>query len=96
MTQKTPEIGKHARAQIAETLPLAIDKAIASYHEFIDNKSSEESSDFKNRHTAAKAALAHIELLMKLAGMVDLDSDERNEHVAVLLQKAKAEFDDHE
>lgn len=78
MKQKTPEIGMQTRAQIAETLPKAIERAITSYHVFTGREaSSDESKDFQNQHAAAKAALAHIELLIKLAALLnDENSDE--------------------
>jgi len=92
MKQKTPEFGADARLQIAETLPIAIEKAIHDYHRFIDEKNTEETHDFKNHHVAAKAGLAHIELLMKLATMVDaLDQGQEN-NLLELLASAKDEL----
>ncbi len=92
MKQKTPEIGAQARAQIVQTLPVAMEKTINSYHDFVDQESAEEATDFKNRHMAAKAALAHIELLIKLAGMVDAVDDSDLSHLDTLIAEAKREL----
>jgi hypothetical protein len=93
MKQKTPEIGAQARAQIAETLPQAIDKAIASYQEFMDDPDSHAAGDFKNHHTACKAALAHIELLLKLAELVNIDADDAVSNLQDLLKNAQNELE---
>jgi 3-dehydroquinate dehydratase len=95
MKQKTPEIGAQARAQIAETLPQALDKAIASYHEFMNEPNGQKSNDFKNHHVACKAALAHIELLLKLAQMVDVEMDDKINHLEDLFKNARAELEGH-
>ena len=92
MKQKTPEIGAQARTRIAETLPQAIEKAVASYHDFTDG-GGEEPKDFQSRHTAAKAALAHIELLLKLAALVEAGGDGKNSGLEELIQNAKSELD---
>lgn len=93
MNKKTPYIGVQARTQIAETLPKAIEKAIESYHGFVDNPDAEESVAFKNHHTAAKAALAHLELLMKLAALVDAVNDAQSETLTELIKNAQKELD---
>lgn len=92
MKQKTPEIERQARVQIAQTLPLAMEKAINSYHDFVDQESAEEATDFKNRHMAAKAALAHIELLIRLARMVDAGDEVDHAQLDALIAEAKREL----
>ena len=88
----TLNLSAEARTQIAETLPLALEKAITSYQDFIDGISNEKSNDYKNKQTAAKAGLAHIELLMKLAGMVDALDDGQVNNLNELLANAKGEL----
>ncbi len=95
MKQKTPEIEVQTRAQIAETLPKALDKAITSYHEFMDDGDADAAGDFKNHHAACKAALAHIELLLKLAEMVDIDADKTFNNLQVMLKNAQNELEGH-
>jgi hypothetical protein len=63
------------RQQIAEFLPDAIKKAIDSYHRFTEEDFSTEEKKFSTRHTACKVALAHIELLLKLAKWAKLSDD---------------------
>lgn len=93
MKDKIPEIGAQARAQIAENLPKAIDRALDSYHDFIDaEKTKVKSDEFKSHHAAAKTALAHIELLIKLAAMVDAMNDGDLDHIALIIQNAKTEL----
>lgn len=92
MNQKTPEIGTQARAQIADALPQAIETALSSYHAFIDNPDKKESKDFQNHHAAAKAALAHIELLIKLASIVSDESADNTADIATILADATQEL----
>ncbi len=66
------KIETQTRMQIAQFLPNALRIAIASYRSFLIKGKSEESKDFKEHQIACKAALAHIELLLKLARLADL------------------------
>lgn len=93
MKDKIPEIGAQARAQIAENLPKAIERTVDSYHTFMDTEQTKKQSDeFKSRHAAAKTALAHIELLMKLATMVEAMNEDDLNNIALLIQNAKTEL----
>jgi hypothetical protein len=94
MKQKTPEIGAQARAQIAQTLPLAMEKAIDAYHNFIDENDNKKSSEFKNRYAAAKVALSHIEMLIRLSDIVGAMDDETHNQLDVLIAEAKKELGD--
>lgn len=71
-----PEIEMRFREAIAEFLPRAIESALMSYEQFsLDHSTSNksfETSDFKAHHDACKVAIAHIELLIKLARWADL------------------------
>ena len=93
MKQKTPNMGADARARIAEALPVALEKAFTAYHDFIDGDNGGDHSDYKNKQTAAKAGLAHIELLIKLSNMVDVLDDDRAQDIVDLLSKAEAELE---
>jgi 3-dehydroquinate dehydratase len=74
-------------------LPIALEKAIESYHDFLDNPNGEEANEFKNRHNAYKAALAHIELLIKLADMVETEKDNIGDELHRILMNAKEELE---
>ncbi len=67
-----PQIETRTRTQIAEFLPNAIDTALTSYQLFSEQNISEEAKGFKAHHDACKVAIAHIELLIKLAQWADL------------------------
>jgi len=93
MKQTTPDIGTLARTQIAQTLPEALDKAITSYQDYLDNPDGQEANEFKNRHAAYKAALAHIELILKLSDIVNIENDQVMDSLAELLQNAQKELE---
>ena len=94
MKQKTPDIGSHARAQIAETLPNAIETAVLMYESFMDsNQNADTTKEYKDHVSAAKAGLAHIELLLKLAAMVDVVDENRAETIIDQIQNAQTELD---
>ena len=82
------------REQIARVLPAMIAKAINSYELFVGTmENHKESKNFHDAHRAAKVAIAHIELLIKLARWADLPdksvhgAPERDE-LAHLLERA--------
>lgn len=94
------DILQMTREQIAAFLPAAISKAAASYHEFAnrtipagtDEKSA--AKNFTEHHAACKAAITHIELLLKLArsaGMGD-DADADGAAAAALMLAAQADL----
>lgn len=72
MTEQKITIEDTTRAQVAEFLPRAMAKALASYREYMDSASFETNSNFSEVHKAAKVAISHIELLIKLAKWADL------------------------
>jgi hypothetical protein len=68
----TQTIEGASRAQIAHFLPDAISTALRSYQSFSKQDSSCEAKAFKEHHMACRVAIAHIELLLKLARWADL------------------------
>lgn len=85
-----------SREQIAEFLPEAIATALRSYHRFSQLPVAEEAKDFTDHHKACKVAVAHIELLLKLARWADLPDSKAGDHnhqilLAALMQEAEAE-----
>lgn len=70
-------IEQQTREQVAEFLPRAISKALESYHSFMKGEvfgdtAPSDAKDFSEAHKAAKVAISHIELLIKLAKWADL------------------------
>lgn len=111
-----PKIETGMRARIAEFLPCALQKAIASYETFMEKEhekdpekdpkndpekidKTQSSAEFKIHHDACKVALAHIELLVKLARWADLPDpavEGENHHrvLQTLIEQAKGEIDE--
>lgn len=83
MTEKIEHAG---REQIALFLPDAIAKALTSYHRFADNSIPDDAKGFSAHHGACKVAIAHVELLLKLARWADLpDADSEDQNTQVIL-----------
>ncbi|MFA5592579.1 MAG: hypothetical protein WC989_04615 [Micavibrio sp.] len=56
------------REQVASFLPCAIQKVFESYRSFmVKDANDTDSKKFKEQHSAGKVAVAHMELLFKLA-----------------------------
>lgn len=94
----TQTIQDQTRKQIAEFLPEAITRTLNSYYTFAKKKPSEDPKEFSSHHTACKVAIAHIELLIKLAKWAELpDETDENKNrqimLAAMMQQAQAELD---
>ena len=83
-----------SRTQIAEALPDAIETALISYRIFSTKDNTDTPKIFGEHHNACKAAIAHIELLLKLARWIDSDdqNNTKNERLRTLLLNAKDEL----
>ncbi len=84
------------RRQILRFLPSALRQALASYHTFSGNEIPEDSKGFSAHHNACKVAVAHIELLLKLANWAFREHEEEmeGEHkkaFQIMLQNAEEE-----
>lgn len=77
-----------SRARIAAFLPEAIGKALESYYAFVAQEVSDDVKAFSAHHSAGKVAIAHIELLLKLARFVDLPTRQERELRAQLAMEA--------
>ena len=85
------------RRQIAQFLPEAILTAMKSYQNFCAvTDESEDAKGFSAHHSACKAAIAHIELLTKLAKWADLPDQnghkEEDQALADILKDAEKEL----
>lgn len=80
-----------SRARVAVFLPNALAKALSSYHGFMEGTIPTDSKGFAAYHSAAKVAIAHVELLMKLAKWAEISSEKTQEDDSVLEMITKAE-----
>lgn len=96
-------IEKNTQEAIAAFLPGAIAAALLSYSRFLEEQATQEdptdAKNFKAHHDACKVAIAHIELLLKLAkginpGAVHGDGGLDRAMIAGLLISAQAEIDE--
>jgi pyrroloquinoline quinone (PQQ) biosynthesis protein C len=84
---------KALRAQISAQLETAATRVIESYRTFMnDEPDAGDARAFAAHHAACKAALAHLDLLMRLARAVGIEPDaaEGSEENARLLAEARA------
>lgn len=93
-----PRIEEETRRQIAGFLPDAISIALKSYKNFYGSEDGfETAKDFAAHHGACKAAIAHIELLIKLARWADLPDTnghkDEDMELALLIASAESELD---
>ena len=72
MTNTEESLKNLPREQLAEFLPEALRKAITSYHKHASRSITGKPDEFGNMHKDLKAAVAHIELLVKLAELAEL------------------------
>lgn len=92
-----PNIEGGMRTRIAEFLPDALASALTSYQLFLQREHAEDPKNFKAHHDACKVAIAHVELLIKLAQWADLPSaqveDESHQKMlAAMIQNAQSEL----
>lgn len=80
----TPDnlLEEKSRKQIAAFLPQAMNKTLSSYHSFMAQDVPDDAKGFSAHHSAAKVAIAHIELLLKLARWADLPQAKSSQHAA--------------
>lgn len=98
-----PQIEVQTRADIAAFLPGAIQTALDSYKMFseaqiTDDACAPTSQAFKAHHDACKVAIAHIELLIKLARWADLpdpkvEDEVQQKMLAQVIDSANAELE---
>lgn len=86
-----PPVTKAVRERITKFLPQALHAAIDSYHKFSDFDVPNDTKSFSAHHTAAKIAIAHIELLIKLAAWADIEATSTNSELATWIQLAETE-----
>lgn len=90
-------IQNDARLRIARILPDAIARALTSYQNFLQQSVPADAKEFAAYHNACKVAIAHIELLIKLARWAELPdatAENHNEQIllAAMMQEAEGEL----
>lgn len=86
------QIEQETRLHIAQFLPQAIARTLDSYHQFSSEDIPDDAKGFSAHHSACKVAIAHIELLIKLAKWADLtESDSVSETHKEQLSKMMAD-----
>lgn len=68
------KIDEITRRQVARFVPEALQKAVDSYNGFMGREIGTEPKNFAEHHSAGKVALAHIDLILKLAKWADIDT----------------------
>ncbi len=89
------QIEEDMRLHISEALPAALITAMESYQFFLEREIPDEAKEFKAHHEACKVAIAHIELLIKLAQWADLikdDDQEDHKFLRMMIENANAEI----
>lgn len=82
------------RASVTEFLPDALSKALNSYQDFSEREyENEKPKAFKEHHDSCKAAISHVELLLKLAEKFDVLGSETfdDNALAVMIESARSE-----
>ena len=90
----SPTIEDQTREEIAKLLPQAIQKTLESYHRFTSSNIEETVKEFSAYHTACKAAIAHLDLLLKLARWAEGHENDQNSTADLenLIHSAKADL----
>ena len=86
------------RARLREVLPDALTKTMDSYHAFIDGECDEKAAkNFSAHHAAGKAAIAHLEALLKLASSIGMSKgdDDGSQKIKALIEDAQREICDY-
>ncbi len=95
MTQD--QIKALTRQNVGEFLPDAISKALDSYYVFMDQAVPDDAKGFAAHHSACKVAIAHVELLLKLAKWAELpeektDNQQVQYDLAAMMANAEKEL----
>ncbi len=85
---------KPLQSDVSDCLQKAISKALDSYHCFMEQDAPEDAKGFTAHHNAAKVAIAHVELLLKIAKSSSCSKDTENNEAefVALLKEAEEEL----
>ncbi len=97
MVARLPKSLKTLKKQLLKTLPERIAEVIADYEEFASLETPEDAKGFAAHHAACKAAIAHVELLLKLAKWSEGENFTQNgEDAEALIAKARSALEEME
>lgn len=92
-----PSPQEAVREKIARYLPDAIEKAIQSYRQFYGTPEIQDAKSFSAHHSACRAAIGHIELLLKLANWAHLPRPDTDDAVlANIIKQAQGTLDSYQ
>lgn len=81
-------------------LPDAIDRVIHTYNDFVTQDLSLDAKEFSNHHSACKAAINHLESLLKILKNTSVDQQDTNKiqptDISLLIQRAKQDLENYE
>jgi hypothetical protein len=81
------------RRQLAQDLPRRVRTALAGYERFTADEPPADSKGFAAWHAAAKAALAHVEALVKLVRWAECGAADPEDGLGRLLAEARQAID---
>ena len=89
---------EETKKNLSSFLPYAIDKVLKSYQDFLDTYDPKNSKDFSAHHSAGKAAINHLELLLKLSKQVGVDEEMslESENSQILFKELKKRIEEHQ
>ncbi len=94
MAPRSPKSLKTLKKHLLKTLPKQIATVIADYEEFSSLKAPDDPKGFAAHHAACKTAIAHVDLLLKLAKWTEGENlQENTENLVDLIAKAKSALD---
>ncbi len=88
--------------QIITFLPSAIKHVIQTYNDFVNQEMSLEAKDFSNHHSACKAAITHLESLLKVLKNTSVEEEGKTDSgtgvtdISLLIAKAKQDLKHYE
>lgn len=92
------KIDEATRLYLEAFLPDALSNALESYQKFSEQeKEHEKAKDFQDYHNACKVAIAHVELLLKLAKQSEISAgcNKHDQELAKMLSQAEAQVKQH-
>lgn len=101
--QQSVQAVSDLRRDLRHGLPALLRRAIDSYHRFSAGPAPEDTKSFVAYQAGCRAAILHIQLLLKLAACAESDGaataagpTEADAELETLIETAKAALDDHD
>lgn len=91
MTEAPEPLDAAMRERVAGVLREALSTTLTSYHALVAQEVKGGLKEFTAHHTAARVAIGHLQLLIKLAEWANLETRTPDSELADLLTEAMAE-----